>query len=254
MRKFIRFLVRNIPRTWLIRFSGIFSFIISFFYKGNKVECPICESKFRKFLPYGNKGADNRLCPKCLSLERHRLLWLYFKNKTDFFTASLNVLHVAPEQSFRHRFKKLKNLRYTTGDIESPLADVKMDIKQIPFEENTFDVFICNHVLEHIDDEPKALNEIIRVLKPKGWAILQVPINPKLEVTYEDPTITNPKEREKHFGQYDHVRFHGLDYPKRLEKAGFAVTSDKYILEFSDNLIERYRLPKDEIIYVCVKP
>ena len=254
MRRFIRFLVRNIPRPWLIRFSSFFSFFVIIFYKGNKVECPICNGKFRKFLPYGNKGADNRLCPKCLSLERHRLLWLYFKNKTNFFDEKLKVLHVAPEQSFIKRFKKLKNLNYTTGDIESPLADVKMDIKNIPYEENTFDVLICNHVMEHIDDEQKALHEILRVLKPNGWAILQVPINPDLEVTYEDPSITSPKEREKHFGQYDHVRFHGLDYPKRLESAGFKVIQEKYVSEFDDSLINRYRLPKDEIIYLSVKP
>jgi len=253
MRKFIKFLVRNIPRTILIRFSGIFSFIISFFYRGNNVECPICGGKFRKFLPYGNKGADNRLCPKCLSLERHRLLWLYFKNKTNFFSAPLKVLHVAPEQSFIKRFKKLDNLDYITGDIESPLADVKMDICKIPFNDNTFDVFICNHVLEHIEDEPKALSEIFRILKPKGWAILQVPINPNLEITFEDPTITTQKDREKHFGQYDHVRFHGLDYPKRLEKAGFNVISEKYVQEFDKSLANRYRLPLDEIIYVSVK-
>jgi SAM-dependent methyltransferase len=254
MRKFIRFLVRHIPRPLLIRFSGIFSFFISFFYRGNKVECPICEGKFRKFLPYGNKGADNRLCPKCLSLERHRLLWLYLKNKTNFFSAPLKVLHVAPEQSFIKRFKKLENLNYTTGDLISPLADVKMDICKIPFNDNTFDVFICNHVLEHIDDEPKALSEIFRVLKSNGWAILQVPINPKLEETFEDSTITSQKDREKYFGQYDHVRFHGLDYPKRLEKAGFKVISEKYVLEIENNIKNRYRLPLEEIIYVSVKP
>jgi SAM-dependent methyltransferase len=254
MRKFIKFLVRNIPRPWLIRFSGIFSFFTSLVYRGNNVECPICNGKFRKLLPYGNKGADNRLCPKCLSLERHRLLWLYLKNKTNFFSDNLKVLHVAPEQSFIKRFRKLSNLNYITGDLFSPLADVKMDIKNIPFEDNSIDILICNHVLEHIDDEPKALSEIIRILKPGGWAILQVPINPKLEVTYEDPTIIDPKEREKHFGQYDHVRFHGLDYPKRLEKAGFKVNYEKYVQEIDQYLVNRYRLPINEIIYVATKP
>ena len=254
MRKFIKFIVRNIPRIYLIRLSGIFSFFISFFYNGNNVECPICNGKFRKFLPYGNKGADNRLCPKCLSLERHRLLWLYFKNRTNFFTANLNVLHVAPEQSFIKRFRKLSNLKYTTADIESPLADVKMDIKDIPFDDNTFDVLICNHVMEHIDDEQKALKEILRVLKPNGWAILQVPINLSLEKTYEDSTITSPKEREKHFGQYDHVRFHGKDYPNRLEKAGFKVINENYVKEFDKEIINRFRLPEDEIIYLSIKP
>ncbi len=254
MRKFIKFIVRNIPRIYLIRLSGIFSFFISFFYNGNNVECPICNGKFRKFLPYGNKGADNRLCPKCLSLERHRLLWLYFKNRTNFFTANLNVLHVAPEQSFIKRFRKLSNLKYKTADIESPLADVKMDIKDIPFDDNTFDVLICNHVMEHIDDEQKALKEILRVLKPNGWAILQVPINLSLEKTYEDSTITSPKEREKHFGQYDHVRFHGKDYPNRLEKAGFKVINENYVKEFDKEIINRFRLPEDEIIYLSIKP
>ena len=254
MKKFIKFIVGNIPRKYLIKFSGIFSFFISFFYKGNNVECPICNGTFRKFLPYGNKGVDNRLCPKCLSLERHRLLWLYLKNKTDFFTAPLKVLHVAPEQSFIKRFKKFKNLNYITADIESPLADVKIDIKNIPFNENTFDVLICNHVMEHIDDEPKALKEILRVLKPGGWAILQVPINLTSETTYEDASITSPKEREKRFGQYDHVRSHGRDYPKRLEAAGFKVILENYVKEFEPAIIKRFRLPEDEIIYLSFKP
>lgn len=254
MRKFIKFIVRNIPRTYLIKFSRIFSFIIVPFYKGNNVECPVCNGKFRKFLPYGNKGDNNRLCPECLSLERHRLLWLYFHNKTNFFSAKLKVLHIAPEQSFIKRFKKLSNIEYITADLESPLADVKMNIKDIPFGENTFDVLICNHVLEHIDDEPKALSEVLRVLKPNGWAILQVPINNSFETTYEDPAIISPKEREKHFGQYDHVRFHGKDYPLRLKKAGFNVVIDEFVKQFSTKDIERYRLSPEEIIYFCIKP
>jgi len=254
MRKFIKFIVRKIPRIYLIKLSGLFSFLIVPFFKGNKVECPICNSKFRKFLPYGNKGDVNRLCPKCLSLERHRLLWLYLKNKTNFFSEKLRVLHIAPEQSFLKRFKKSSNLSYTTGDIESPIADVKMDIKQIPFNENQFDVIICNHVLEHIDDEQKALKEILRVLKPNGWAILQVPINYSLETTFEDNSIVSAKDREKYFGQYDHVRFHGKDYPKRLENAGFIVKQEEYVKEFSPYLIQKYRLSPNEIIYISVKP
>ncbi len=254
MRKFIKFIVRNIPRPYLIKFSRLFSFIIVPFYKGKNVECPICMGSFRKFLPYGNKGANNRLCPKCLSLERHRLLWLYLNNKTNFFSANLKVLHIAPEQSFINRFKKLSNLEYITADLISPLADVKMDIKNIPFKDNTFNVLICNHVLEHIDDEPKALSEVYRVLKPNGWAILQVPINLNFEKTYEDINITSPKEREIHFGQYDHVRFHGKDYPLRLENAGFKVKRDEYVKSLSPQLIQKYRLLEEEIIYLCIKP
>lgn len=253
MRSFIKFLVRKVPRSVLIRFSFIFSRIFTVLYKGNKVHCPICESSFSKFLPYGNVGAVNRLCPKCLSLERHRLLWLYLKERTDFFKAELKVLHIAPEQAFYKRFRQLANLDYTTGDLVSPIADIKFDIQNIPIADETYDVVICNHVLEHIDDEHKALTEVYRILKKGGWAILQVPIDYNREKTYEDKTITSPKEREKHFGQYDHVRFHGLDYPVRLEKAGFDVIQDSYIKEFDPEKIEYYRLPEREIIYKCCK-
>lgn len=253
MRKFIKFLVRKVPRPILIKFSFIFSGIISLFYKGKKHQCPICENKFRKMLPYGNKGAVNRLCPSCLSLERHRLIWLYLQNKTNFFTANLKVLHIAPEQSFLKRFKALKNLDYTTGDLESPIVDVHFDIQDMPFKDDTYDVVMCNHVLEHIPDEHKAITEIYRILKKGGWAILQVPINPNFEKTYEDPNITDPKEREKHFGQYDHLRYHGLDYAKRLQNGGFSVDENLYVKEFKDSQIEYYRLPKNETLFIAKK-
>ncbi len=249
----MKFLVRNIPRQTLIKFSFVFSKLISVFYIGNNVECPICGSKFRKFLPWGNKGDENRLCPNCLSLERHRLIWLYLNNKTDFFRANLKVLHIAPEQPFYKRFRALKNLNYTTADLDSPIADIKVDIMNMEFEDNSYDVFICNHVLEHVDDDIHAMKEIHRILKPGGWAILQVPINYELQETYEDKSITDPKEREKHFGQYDHVRFHGLDYGERLKKGGFDVIEEDYVNEFPPEIAERYRLQKNEILYLCKK-
>jgi len=253
MRKLMKFLVRKVPRTILIRYSFIFSGIVSVFYKGNTYQCPICEGRYRKFLPFGNAGEANRLCPGCLSLERHRLLWLYLKEKTGFFTESLNVLHVAPEQPFVKRFRKLSNLNYTTADLVSPLADVKMDIHEIPFPDNTFDVFICNHVLEHVDDELKATKEVFRVLKPGAWAILQVPVDYSLETTYENKAIVTEKDREKHFGQRDHVRLHGKDYPQRLRNAGFRVNEVDYLESFEPNIRDFYRLPKEEIIYLCRK-
>jgi SAM-dependent methyltransferase len=253
MRKFIKFLVRNIPRPWLIRFSYIFRWLILPFYVGKKYECPVCGGKFRKMLPYGNKGADNRLCPKCLSLERHRLMWLFFERKTNLFTAPNKVLHVAPEQPFLERFKKMKHLDYITGDLLSPIADVKMDIMNIPFEDNSFDVVICNHVMEHVKSDIKAMQEVLRVLKPGGWALLQVPINYSYSETHEDLSITDPKERERVFGQYDHVRWHGTDYGKRLASAGFDVDENPFINSFSDEEIDYFRLPKREIIYVAKK-
>jgi SAM-dependent methyltransferase len=253
MKTIIKFLVRKIPRPLLIKFSYAFSWLISIFYKGNNVECPVCNGHFRKFLPYGNKGLDNRLCPKCLSLERHRLIWLFLNQKTDFFTAQLKVLHIAPEQPFLKKFKRLRNLNYTTADLESPIADVKMDIRDMPFEDNTFDALICNHVLEHIDNELKATKEIFRVLKKGGWAILQVPMDTSIKETFEDLSITNPKDRERLFGQYDHVRLYGRDYPKRLEMSGLKVFPDELVNEIGNELAERYKLDKSELLYFCKK-
>lgn len=253
MRKFIKFIVKYIPRTYLIRFSKLFSILILPFYHGKKHFCPVCEHSFRKFLPYGNKGASNRLCPNCLSLERHRLLWMYLKNKTDFFVKKYKVLHIAPEQPYIKRFKKSTNLSYTTADLLSPLADVKMDIRQMPFADGTYDIVICNHVLEHIDDDAKAMSEIFRVLSHGGFAILQVPIDYSLSKTYEDSSITSPSEREKHFGQYDHMRVYGADYPQRLEKAGFNVDINRFIETYTDEQINYYRLDKNELLYIAHK-
>lgn len=175
---------------------------------------------------------------------------MYLKERTDFFTKERKMLHIAPELCFIDRFENLANLDYITGDIESPLAKVKMDIHEIPFEENTFDVIFCNHVLEHVEDDIKAMQEMLRVLKPGGWAILQVPFFfPLNEDTYEDKSITSPADREKAFGQDDHVRLYGKDYANRLASAGFKVVEEKMVMELPEEKVARFALPKDEIIY-----
>ena len=164
------------------------------------------------------------------------------------------MLHVAPELCFMDRFEALENLDYITADIESPLAKVKMDLHDIPFEEDTFDVIFCNHVLEHVDDDIQCLKEMKRVLKPGGWAILQIPFFfPLPKVTYEDKSITDPKEREKAFGQDDHVRIYGEDYAERLASVGFKVEEEKLLEELDNSEKERFALPKQEIIYKVVK-
>src|SRR5882672_8549091 len=197
MKKIISLMVRYVPRKYLQLFSGIGLKAAGLLYIGKKVECPICHHHYKKFLPYGRiRSRPNALCPNCLSLERHRLLWLYLKEKTDFFSASLSVLHVAPEPCFMNRFEKQHGGGYITADIESPLAKVKMDIHKIPFGENYFDVVLCNHVLEHVRDDIQAMSEIKRILKPGGWAILQVPFfSPVPDVTVEDDSITLPRDR-----------------------------------------------------------
>lgn len=222
--------------------------------RGNAVECTVCEQKFKKFLPYGRLNPrENALCPNCLALERHRLMYLYLKEKTNFFKDDLKVLHVAPEYCFIDRFEKLKNLDYLTADIESPLAKVKMDIENIQFPDNSFDVIFCNHVLEHVEHFDIATKELYRVLKPGGWAIMQSPQNMAMETTLEDPTITDPRERERVFLQSDHLRLFGKDYGVQLAKAGFKVTEDDFVLQLPAEKAQRYALPTGEIVYFCQK-
>ena len=152
------------------------------------------------------------------------------------------------------RMEKLHGEKYITADIESPLAKVKMDIHQIPFEDDYFDVALCNHVLEHVTDDLKAMREIYRVLKPGGWAIMQVPFfHPVPEKTFEDKHITDPKEREKIFGQDDHVRKFGNDYADRLRSAGFKVKEDAFVKSLTAAQIFYHGLPKDEVIFFCEK-
>ena len=227
---------------------------VAFFLRGSTYTDPIDGKSYRRFLPYGYaKVRENVLAPGTLSLERHRLFWLYLKNETTFFSAPLRVLHFAPEQAFVQKFKKQKNLTYTTTDLNSPIADVKADICDLPFKDNSFDFIICNHVLEHIPDDIKAMQELYRVLAPSGTAIVQVPYDAKREITFEDNTITDQSERTRIFGQYDHLRVYGMDYFKKLSSIGFDVNALDYTSGISIDDIERYRLCKGELLPVCKK-
>ncbi len=175
------------------------------------------------------------------------------KMKPNSSTKNLKVLHFAPEQAFYKKFRKMKNLDYTTTDLNSPLADVKADICNLPFQNNEFDFIICNHVLEHIPDDTKAMEEIYRVLAPGGTAILQVPYKADLKTTFEDDSITDPKDRARIFGQYDHVRVYGMDYFEKLKNIGFNVEAVDYTNILTKAEVEKYRLPKGELIPVCRK-
>jgi SAM-dependent methyltransferase len=228
---------------------------LSVWLKGDRYTDPIDGKSFRRFLPYGyGVQRPNVLSPSTLSLERHRLIWLYLKNETDFFSKPLKVLHMAPEQCFLSLFRKMKNLDYTTADLFSPIVDIKADILDLPFEDNSFDLVLCNHVLEHIEDDQKAMKELFRVLKKGGSGIFQVPQELEREKTFEDPSITDPDERAKHFGQYDHVRVYGRDYFDRLRAAGFQVAEVDYSKVMSPEDIDKYRLADGEILPVCSKP
>lgn len=254
IQKAFKFFLNKIPRPLLIRASYLIRPLIAFSLKGSKYTDPIDGRSFRKFLPYGYENQrENVLSPSTLSLERHRLLWLYLKNETKLFSAPLKLLHFAPEQAFYNRFRKMENLEYTTTDLNSPLADVKADICNLPFEDNSFDFILCNHVLEHIPDDTKAMKELYRILKHGGTAILQIPQDLSREVTFEDNSITSRKERAKIFGQYDHVRVYGRDYFDKLRSIGFKVQEVKYTLTLTASEIDIYRLAQGEIIPVCSK-
>jgi hypothetical protein len=256
LKKLISFIIRFVPRPILQRVSPLGLRVLGWFYAGKGAKCTICKHEYKKFLPYGRgeSARENALCPHCLSLERHRLIWLYLQEKTNFFTEKLKVLHIAPEACLMNPLGKMPNLDYITADLVSPLAKVKMDIHQMPFENNTFDVLFCNHVLEHVADDYQAIREIHRVLKPNGWAILQVPFfDLSLEKTYEDASITSPTERFKHFGQEDHVRMYGKDYAIRLASSGLQVEENDFVKQLSPEIVKQYGLPAQEILYVCRK-
>ncbi|MPZ76522.1 MAG: methyltransferase domain-containing protein [Deltaproteobacteria bacterium] len=223
-------------------------------YIGTRVTCPCCGWHFRGFLPFGVVvKRTHALCPRCGSLERHRLLWLYLKNRTDLFDRNHRVLHFAPERIFAKVFRTMPLLHYVSADLSSKRARLKTDIMDIPCKDNSFDVVLCNHVLEHVADDQKAMRELCRVLSPGGWAILQTPIDTQRAKTFEDPTITSPSERERAFGQHNHVRLYGRDYKERLEKAGFTVKVDGYAGGLEKRELVKYGLP-DEEIYFCRKP
>ena len=256
MKKIFKFILNTIPRPLLIRLSYIVRPILSILLAGNKFTDPIDGKSFKMFLPYGYQNQrSNVLSPSTLSLERHRLLWLYLQNETDFFTSIIKkkVLHFAPEQAFYKRFRNQKNIDYTTTDLLSPLADVKADICNLPFQDHTYDIIFCNHVLEHIPDDNKAMRELYRVLKPGGMAILQIPQDLSRTTTYSDNSITNQKERAQIFGQYDHVRIYGLDYFDKLRGIGFKVIEEDYTGKIIPELVAKYGLNYGEIIPVCFK-
>lgn len=241
----------------LIKFivpQRLIKFIRLLALKGTNVHCPICNWNGLTFLPFGLSGQlrPNAQCPKCNSLERHRLIFLFLK-KNNLLKANTKLLHVAPEPSLYYQL--FKTVEYHPidkfeGDYKYPSGTINMDITAIKFADNTFDAILCNHVLEHVLEDRKAIAEFYRVLKPGGWGIIQVPYDPYLESTYEDPSIVSPQGRMEKYGQFDHVRLYGCDYFDRLREIGFIIDKINYEEEFTEYDKFKYGLKNFEVHFV----
>lgn len=213
----------RLPYPILAALRALRDAVLGAWYRGDGRWCPVCERSSRRFRAFGEVRREDAKCPQCGALERHRLTWLYFAQRTDLFDGrSKRVLHVAPEQWFEPRLRRHLGAGYLTADLIDPHVMERMDITRIPYPDGSFDAVYCSHVLEHVPDDRRAMREFRRVLKPGGWAILLVPTT--AERTVEDPTVTDPAERRRRFGQDDHVRRYGPDYAERLREAGFDVT------------------------------
>ena len=224
-------------------------------------ECPICGYKGIDFKPYPQIIHKEVECPKCRSHERHRALWLYFQKNEHLLKEGNKFLHFAPEPQFYELFKS-KGMEYHRADIskENWWIDEIIDIQNIPYEDNYFDLIYCSHILEHVPDDRKAMKELYRVLKPGGTTLILVPINGiAFELPYdenktlEDERINTDELREKYYGQFDHVRLYGKDFKQRLIESGFTVSSDDFIKKLGFETVERYALIRDENIFECTK-
>jgi len=238
-------------------------------YAGDRYECPFCSRHFRRMIPRGlNYGVlfekhvvgggwrRDAFCPGCSSYDRERLVYLYLKNKTSALTKASKVLHIAPERVLEKLFRKVPGIDYTTGDLFSKVVDVKLDVTAIQFPDDTFDLTLCNHVMEHVPDDRLAMREIFRTLKPGGLAIIQTPISTVLEKTDEDLADIPVPERIRRFGQEDHCRIYARDYADRLTSAGFAVEVFRWeeSPEGFGGAENRFALNPEEPIFLCRKP
>lgn len=220
-------------------------------FGGKAHYCTVCESSLRKFLRFGHSPKE--WCPVCTSFRRHRAAWLFFHQRTNLFDGSpKTMLHVAPELAFESRLKKVRELSYITADCRPNRAKLCMNIASIPCPDNVFEVIFCSHVLEHVPDDHQAMCEFARVLKPHGWALFMVPYRAN-RLTDEDLSVTDPAERERRFGQYNHVRFYGRDFVDRLQDAGFRVTIIQTLEIVGPDQLNRLGMNAKEALFYCEK-
>jgi SAM-dependent methyltransferase len=226
-------------------------------YRGEDVECPCCDSGFRRFRCHS--GRPNARCPRCASLERHRLQWLWLtREQGELFEERLDFLHFAPEIAFEQRLSELPNLHYVGADLLPKGNQVRVDIMNIQFEDASFDVILCNHVLGEVPDDRRAIMELYRILRPGGRLIAQMPVDHDHAETSEDRRpAPRPGERQPTGAN---IRRYGRDFVERVAAPGFAVEEIRYLETLPE--AERRRYALDEVggkatgndIYVATKP
>jgi Methyltransferase domain len=245
---------RIVPAGRRAQVRAFYNRATAFAYAGDAVHCTCCERSFGRFRPYARgRGDVVPMCPWCGSLPRHRVDWLFLRERIDS-EGPIRLLHVAPEPGIRQSLQALPNVEYLSADLNSAQAMAHFDVQAIPLAEESLDAIVCNHVLEHVDDDRKAMAEFHRILRAGGWALLQVPFDDQLTTTFEDPSVTDPRERERLFGQHDHVRLYGRDYADRLREAGFVVEVVPYGRRFTAEEVTRWGLDETEVIHFCRKP
>ena len=214
--------------------------------------CPVCESFVPEFRPFGVAKRPNAQCPSCGALERHRSAWLFLKHATDLCDGRDKLLlHPSPERHLGRLLPSLPGVRYLSSDIAPPAVSLALDLTRIPFPDRTFDSVYCSHVLEHIENDHQAMAELLRILKPSGWALVMTPIQG--DTTNEDPSLRTKEERLAHFGQVDHVRIYGRDIRGRLAEAGFEVAKHSGELGLAEPY-RRFMGLKGTFIYLCTRP
>ena len=237
------------------------------FSLGNRLECPFCHWHFRRFRPagfhypviiekqvIGGHWHRDNVCPRCMSHARERLAYLFLRDRTSLFEQPSRLLHVAPEPQLALVLKQSPNIQYVSADLVGPGVMSHFDIQHAPFQAETFDVIICNHVMEHVANDSVAMAELHRILKPGGWALLQVPIALAMDRTIEDSTATTEAERIERFGQEDHVRLYTRhDYIRRLNAAGFTVNTENFARDLGSANVRRFGLVEKEDVFLCSK-